>query len=215
MSDSEELRHWLANEDWYPSRHTQAWLSRTDPDVAADILASLAERADLESRNPAVQFIATFAAGFSPSGTIGGEGAIDRKAGIRAALMLAEMGDVRSVPPLVRIFEPYETRQSKYQAQIEKLLGGIFTQAAQNSTSEIVAVCADPARTLAERIWNERTNRDLTPVLADLLYSVARFLLATGNEQNRTVVQRIAENNATKPQRRNAQDQIRLLLQKP
>ncbi len=212
MSDSKELRHWLANEDWYPSRHTRLWLERTDPEVAADVLAGLAERADLESKNPAVQFLATFAAGFSPSGTIGGEAAIDRKAGIRAALMLAEMGDVRSVPPLVKIFEPYQTRQSKYQGQIEKLLSSLFTQAAQNPTPEIVPTCAAPARTLAERIWNERANYDLNQSLADLLVKTARLLIAIENEPNRLFLNQIVESATARPNRKQVQEQLRALL---
>jgi hypothetical protein len=184
----EDLRHWLEMEDWYLSRHTQEWLDRTPPSEAAEVLANIAEDADREPRGSwsgVAMAIAT--AGFSPSGAIAGKGPAKRKAGTRAALILADMGDLRSVPALARTFD----RQGKYQSLIESALLRILPAAEAEATGA-AAKYAPAVLDLAERI-REMSGRDLSPAHADLLIASLRFLNAAGSAPGRALLRTLAE----------------------
>ena len=114
IQSEDELRYWLVNEDWYMSRHTREWLERTPPDEAADLLARIAQDANPEPRSAWSMFLTGIASsGFSPSNAIAGKGPDERKAGTRAALMLANLNDARCVAPLVRVFETNGLWQNK------------------------------------------------------------------------------------------------------
>lgn len=115
-----DLRYWLSNEDWYPSRFTQHFLRDTPPAVAADTLARIAADAEPEPRSLWSLFVAAFAtSGFLPSG---GAQIGRRKAGVRAALLLADLNDGRSLAPLVRVFCTEPLFQNKYHREIEAAL---------------------------------------------------------------------------------------------
>src|SRR5690242_12732445 len=103
IESERDLRYWLTNEDWYMSSHTRRWLESTQLQEAADLLARIAEDANPEPRWGLSAFLSVLAvSGFSFTGAIAGKGPQIRKAGIRAALMLANLNDLRSIPPLVR-----------------------------------------------------------------------------------------------------------------
>lgn len=177
----EQLGYWLANEDWYMSRHTRQWLDQTPPAVATDTLARIAEQAAKEPQALWYRAAATFAAGFSPSGVADPRMAA-RKAGLRAALMLADLGDVRAVVPLVRVWEPDPARQGKYHPRIEESLSRLLA----NVAPEDVPVLAPELRALAQTVWQTGgERRDLSPLLADLLKIVFRLLESSG-EANST-----------------------------
>ncbi len=112
MSEAEEtLRYWLANEDWYPSACTTRFLKTTPPEEAADMLVLIAEDAQPEPHSYSVTLYNAFAtAGFMPSA--GGK-IPRRKAGVRAALLLAQLNDSRCISPLIRVFETQSVWQSK------------------------------------------------------------------------------------------------------
>ncbi|MES2459931.1 MAG: hypothetical protein V4671_05050 [Armatimonadota bacterium] len=198
-----DLRYWLANEDWYMSRYTREWLERTPPEIAADTLAAIAEDAVAEPRAPwAIVATVVASAGLATSDGIGGKGPGSRKAGTRAALILAERGDSRAIPPLVRVFSTGGFLQSKYQSQIETALAKLLESA--DAPSGLPTYAGD-IRTLAECIWQSGERQDLSPAHADLLLAAIRTLDAIGGPAELAIIRAIAEstagNVARQPQR--------------
>jgi len=185
-SGNEDLRYWLANEDWYMSQYTRRWLERTPPEAAANTLAAIAEGAEAEPRTgwPAVA-TALAASGFFPSDAIAGGKVQARKAGTRAALMLADLNDPRALAPLIRVFG-----QGKYQEQVEAALTRLLIGAVSHPASLPPHVAA--LRGLAERVWSVGDGKDLPTASAALLGAVLRALRAAGGEADLAVIRRIA-----------------------
>ena len=173
----EELHQWLADEDWYPSAHTKAWLEKTPRKEAADVLARFAQKADLEPLNPlSVAAMVGVMAGFVPSQGAMGRRVLDRKAGIRAALYLADFGDIRAVPPLCRLWTSAPFKKSKYHEQIEPALAKLLGQTTGDAPEETRAAVHD----LVVRVWKAKgPKRDLTAAQADLLVAALHFLSET------------------------------------
>ena len=194
-----DLRYWLANEDWYMSRYTREWLDRTPADTAANTLAEIAEDAVAEPRAPwAVVATIVASAGLATSDGIGGKGPGARKAGTRAALILADMQDGRAIPALIRVFSTGGFLQSKYQDQIETALTKYFST---EENGPEVARHAGDIRLLVERIWQSGERQDLTTSLADLLVAALHSLQSLGGWENVRVVTTIRETalaNATR-----------------
>lgn len=209
-----DLRHWLANEDWYMSRHTRRWLDTTPADVAADTLARIAEAAVPEPRSLWGVFLTAVAtSGFSPSGAIAGQGPADRKAGVRAALMLADLNDVRCVPPLVRVFETNPAWQNKYQELIEAALLRFLPRAADLPEARQYA---PDIHDLARRLWNPGdVRRDLPARSADLLLAAIRFLHGSGREPDHSLLESIAESTATGSNRLRVREVARAIIGVP
>jgi hypothetical protein len=207
----EELEYWLSNEDWYKSRFTQNWLKRTPPEVAVEVLAPLAAQADLEPRNPWAMFVRGFvASGFSATSAIAGQKIRIRRAGVRAALMLAELNDARAIPALVRVFEPNRNWQHKYQELIEDALVQFLS-----SEENIVraAPYADHLRNLARRIWESGNDRhDLSPRFATVLLAILPALAQTEGEENAALLKEIASHPVQAAQRRRVQEAVGGLL---
>lgn len=179
-SGEPDLRHWLANEDWYPSQFTRDFFERTPPVQANDELARIAEDADLEKLTPWSLFTIGFAlAGFTMSFGLAGPSINDRKAGIRAALYLAERGDVRAVPALARVWSKGGLLASRYQEQIDRAL----TQFLQNTPPSTTEAYRDALDALAQRVWTARGRRDLTEADAGLLLALLPHLSADGPVQ--------------------------------
>ena len=196
-----DLRYWLANEDWYPSRYTQQWMARTPKSEAADTLAAISEDAIAEPRAPwAVAATIVASAGLATSDGIGGKGPGSRKAGTRAALMLAEMGDARAIAPLVRVFTTGGFLRSKYQEQIEAALTKLLTGA---TDSLELAANAPDIRTLADRIRHSHNDRgDLPEVHTNLVIAAIRVLHAIGGAENTALLRTLAEDAVSSPGKR-------------
>ena len=210
MQQDEDLRYWLSNEDWYMSTYTRQWLERTPSAVAADVLAHIAEDAKPEPTD----FFSVLAIFFASSGLatstgIAGGGPKARKAGTRAALLLADMGDVRSVAPLVRVFTTGGMMQSKYQENIEKTLRHFLTRATEDPT---LAVPVSDIEILADRIWQYGNGqKELTPAFTDLLLTALQFLHVRGEESSKTLLKTIAESPVKGPNRQKIQQAAQTL----
>jgi hypothetical protein len=169
-TETDELRYWLANEDWYTSQYTRRWLDKTPPEQAANVLAHIAEGADAEPRAGWGAVVTAMAnSGFFPSDAIAGGKPQARKAGTRAALLLAEKGDPRCVAPLLRVYG-----QGKYAEQVRSALTGFLAGVPDPAA---VRPCVPALRALAEQVWQYGgTARDLAPADAALLVAVLRCL---------------------------------------
>ena len=205
----QELRYWLANEDWYMSRYTRDWLDRTPRDRAVDVLAGIAEGADREPRS-------VFAAGlllmawFSISGSVS-SGPNVRKAGTRAALMLAKLDDSRAIPALARVYSASGRRQGKYHELVEAGLAGILSRKAGDA--EIVGY-RGIVQERAEGVWKTfDRRRDLSAGAADLLIACFRVLAAPGMEADCGVLRAAAAEwgESNRPQLGRAADAARAL----
>lgn len=200
IQQNEDLRYWLGNEDWYMSQYTRQWLDRTPSDEAADILALIAEDAQPEPRE-FWSVLATFFAntGLATSTGIAGGGPKARKAGTRAALLLADKGDPRSIAPLVRVYSTGGMLQNKYQEDIEKTLTAFLTHAADDPD---LAVPVSDVEILVERTWAYGNGqRELTPAFTNLLLAAVRFLQSRGVASSKTVLQTIAQSPVKTPNR--------------
>jgi hypothetical protein len=186
----EELQYWLANEDWYPSRFTQNWLRRTPPAEVAETLNLLAQQAQPQPPGLLSRIGIIFATtGFATSSGITGGGPKVRKAGVRAALMLGDLNDLRAITPLVRVFDPYGFWQSKYQKEIEVTLTRLLSQA----TEQGAAAYRMEVQTLVNRILQDsRKRNDLSGPLTDLLITALNYLAAIGDEENQTFLANVA-----------------------
>jgi hypothetical protein len=209
-----DIRYWLANEDWYLSAYTRAWLERTPPDVAADILAQIAEDADLEARSSWSVFLMIFAvAGFSPSNAIAGKHPDDRKAGIRAALLLAGMEDARSIAPLVRVYETDPLRQSKYQERIEPALTRVLNHVLSAANDHEIHQYADDVRHLTSRAWGFGGGRRELPMgTTDLLLTALRWLGRSRTEADTRLLRLIAASQGRMPNRVRVKEAANALL---
>lgn len=187
----EELQYWLANEDWYPSRFTQNWLRRTPAAEVVETLNLIAQDAQPQPPCLLSRIGIIFATtGFATSSGIAGGGPQKRKAGVRAALMLGDLNDLRAITPLVRVFDPYGFWQSKYQKEIEVTLTRLLSQAAEQGG---VAAYRNEVQTLINRILQDSRKRsDLSGPLTDLLITSLHYLRAIGGAENQTFLTNVA-----------------------
>ena len=127
----------------------------------------------MDARSPGAALLTIVAvAGFSPSNGVAGGGPTARKAGVRAALMLADLGDRRAIVPLVRTLTGRSLWRSPYAALIETALAKLLTQAAPDTVREY----APSLETLWDFLWNENRRRDLASSRADLLITLLALL---------------------------------------
>lgn len=202
-----DLRHWLASEDVYMSQHTRQWLERTAPPEAADILARIAQDANREARGSWTRMLSDFAGVlFLPSGTLANKGFNVRKAGLRAALMLADRNDPRCIAPLARAFQTASEKQTKYQKATEAALIRCLARAAASHGEAAEGTpppCAAPdLRALAERIWNSGgIRRDLPRVFSDVLLLAIGLARRWGGEPDIALLQSIAGTDLKNPSR--------------
>lgn len=191
MTETEEtLRYWLAQEDVYPSRYTQNFLRNTPETEANDTLTGIAFDAEPEPHSYLAMLYTAFATvGFMPSA---GGRIPRRKAGVRAAMLLADRNDYRCVAPLVRVFETDAVWQNRYQTQIVSALTHFFAgNAGRISLPEVTR----DAERVAGRVWNHAPRRDLPPAWARLLVAALRFVRAIHIESD--ILQSIATANVS------------------
>jgi hypothetical protein len=161
------LQYWLANEDVYTSAYVLKWLERTPGDVAADMLAVIAKNARPESRSLWWMMFHGLASMLTTAEIISENSPAGRKAGIRAAMLLAHRGDLRALAPLVRVFEPHWFWRSKYQDSIEASLLHLLSHAPEET--DWTPYRTD-LRTLAEAIRRSgRKQQKLSVRQSDLL----------------------------------------------
>jgi hypothetical protein len=210
VQSEEDLRYWLAHEDWYMSSHTREWLERTPTGQAAAVLERIARDADPEPAATTRSVLMGILNAFSVSGELGRKDIQKRNAGARAAIMLADnLDDARCIPPLVRVFQTDGRRQSKYQELVETALTRFLSEA----SGPEIAPYAEDIRSLAERIREfSGGQRDLSPVFTDLLLAALRCLRALGGEPDLALLRAIAEAPETKPNRLRAKQAARALL---
>jgi hypothetical protein len=207
LIEDEELQYWLENEDWYRSRYTENWLQRTPPEAAANILAPLAEKADLEPRNPWAMLVRGFvASGFSPTSAIAGQKIRIRRAGVRAALLMADLDDARALPALIRVFEPNPNWQHKYQELIENALIRFLDSDDNQAKAEPYAA---HLRDLARRIWEADERHDLSPRFAEVLLSLIGTLGRFRDEETVAFLRSLAASSPANPNQQRVRDAAR------
>lgn len=197
--DLRTLLYWLANEDIYTSPYVRNWLKRTPREEAADVLAHISEYAQPESRSFFHQGFLGLLMMFTTAEVVTKKSPAGRKAGTRAAMLLANRNDLRSLAPLVRVFEPDWFWAGKYQAAIETALLQLLSEA--EGQPEIRAHAED-LRNLANRIWRSGPRRaDLSPRLTDLLLATLRLLKEIDGETDLALLKSLTEAKATQPNR--------------
>jgi hypothetical protein len=137
-------------------------------------------------------------AGLATSDGIGGKGPGARRAGTRAALMLADRGDPRCIAPLVRVFSTGGFLQNKYQDQIEAALTKFLTH--EGDRPEVARFAPD-IRLLADRLRQGGERGDLSPGRADLLIAILRCLEPLGGPENLALLRAIAGSASGSPAR--------------
>jgi hypothetical protein len=222
IESEKDLRYWLVTEDRYMSAHTRDWLERTAPVQAADTLARIAQDAQPETRPVWRVMLADFAGILLfTSDAVSHQGPNARKAGTRAALMLADRDDARCLAPLARVFETRPSQQSKYQKRIEDALTRVLSQeadrrqvAAQGQAGQQDARAA--VQTLAKRLWDHGgARRDLPDGFADLLLAALRYLHAPGGEPDQALLESIATSLPATPNRARVEKAAAALLALP
>lgn len=202
LSES-QLRRWLIHEDVYLSRHTREWLKTTPPEVAADMLARIAQDAALESAHPVALFLRGFVlAGFTPSMAILGGSVYDRRAGIRAAILLGRLGDPRAIEPLSRLWTDNRIIKSKYHNDFEAILIHLL----RHITPEEIVPYADALYDLLRRIWKSRPYRDLTASETELLLAGLGALPAAARTENAALRSLLNASAAAQPNRKRIQE---------
>jgi hypothetical protein len=194
ISKSEvDLRYWLYEEDIYTSRHTREWLARTDPREAAELLERIAQDAEIERLSPLKEFLMGMAVAFTTSSNLLGNAHKARKCGVRAALILAEMGNPRAIPPLVRILETDGRPEGKYQPHVEAALLRLLASKESNLPRYVPQM-----RDMLERIWRRRGGKgDIPARLAALLEAALPHIRGSGDPESRELLDSLASSSAT------------------
>ena len=193
------LHYWLANEDVYTSDYVRNWLTRTPPRQAMDTLARIAENARPEPHSMLYAIFRGMLMIFTTSETVSETGPAGRKAGLRAALLLAQHGDVRCIAPLVRVFETGWLWPGKYQEDIETALTRFLSASGDQPE---VRRYADDLRRLAERLWRSGGGRrELPEPHALLLIAILNSLRHGAEESDIALLRSIAGARPARPHR--------------
>jgi hypothetical protein len=209
------LRYWLATEDIYTSTYVREWLERTPLEEAAGILAGIAEYAQPEPHSFWYMFSRGFTMMFTTSEIISDRSPAGRKAGIRAALLLADMDDPNCLPPLARAFETQAFWEGKYQEAIEEALIRFLSDA--DGRPDIAPFAAD-INNLALRIWQSGGGRkELSPRRANLLIAALHCLKGIAGESEivllSLLLRLIAATRTSTPNRARVQEAAIALLE--
>jgi hypothetical protein len=198
------LQYWLVNEDVYTSSYVLKWLKRTPSQEAADTLACIAQQAYPESHSLAWMFFHGLTAMLTTAEIVSKNSPAGRKAGIRAALLLAGRNDPRALAPLARVFEPHWFWESKYQPAIEAALLSFLSKAEPGLN---LSSYRDALLGVAERLWHNGAGRkELSARRADLLIALLQQLSTGGEERERRLLKTISAGEARSLQRGRVQE---------
>jgi hypothetical protein len=193
------LNYWLATEDVYTSDYVRNWLKRTPPHEAMNVLARIAENASPEPHSVLYSAYRGCLMIFTTSEAVSEKGPAGRKAGVRAALLLAQHNDARCLPPLIRVFETHWLWIGKYQEDIEAALLRFLRDAGDRP--EIRRYTGE-LRRLAERLWRiGGGRRELSARHADLLEAILHSLRHDAEEPDLALLRTLAASRATSPNR--------------
>jgi hypothetical protein len=191
-----KLLYWLANEDVYTSDYVRGWLERTPPEQAADDLFLIARLAQPEPHSIWYAFLRATIMVLATADSVSELSPAGRKAGLRAALLLAKRGDTRAIAPLARVFETEGMWKGRYQDAIEAALLQLLSGGEGQSG---IHEYAEALRGLAAQIWRSSRGKDLPPRLADLLIAALRRLSIEGAPEDITLFKSIASQRTTTP----------------
>lgn len=207
------LQYWLANEDVYTSAYVRKWLERTPPDEAADTLASIARYARPEPHSLLWMLFHGLTATLTTAEIISENSPAGRKAGIRAAILLASLNDSRALPPLARVFETHWFWESKYQAAIEGALLRLLTEVPGDTD---LRPYREDLLQVAGRIWQVGGGRaELSARRADLLIALLQRLAPITGEAEAALLKTIVSAEARTPQRSRVKEAAAKLLTAP
>lgn len=203
------LQYWLANEDLYMSSWVRKWLERTPPEEAEAMLAEIAEMAQPESHSLLRMYFHGLISMLTTAEIISEKSPAGRKAGTRAAMMLANRGDLRALAPLVRVFEPHWFWKGKYQEAIEAALLHLISHAPEET--DWTPHHSD-LRTLAEAVWQIGGGRqELSARQADLLLAALRPLRSGSATATASLLKTISSADVRTPQRRRVREAVAAL----
>ncbi len=185
------LRYWLATEDVYISPYVREWLAKTDRCAAVDTLFGFALHAASEPRSIFRMMINGYMVVFSSSEIVRDNTPGARKAGKRAALLLASMGDLRSLQPLVNAFEAHWFWQGSYQTEIEKALLKLLSNLPPSAN---LSAQMDNLVKLANIIWKLKSR--ITERQAEILIQILPLLRANGSVTDMAILKKIASCNS-------------------
>lgn len=209
-SDIQYLVYWLANEDVYTSDYVRKWIESTPREEAAGVLAELANMAQPEPRSFWYGMFRAYMVAFGTSDSVNPKGPAGRKAGTRAGMLLANMGDPRAIPPLVRVFETEWHRLGKYQAAIESSLIRVLGKTLDLSDQEPYV---SSVRELAFRLWRSgQGQKELSTRHTELLSASLTWLEKPGGEDEMALFNTIAQTPTSTPHRRRIKDEAVALL---
>jgi hypothetical protein len=193
------LKYWLANEDVYTSNYVRKWLERTPSKEAADTLDTIAQYAGPEPHSLWWMLFHGLTAMLTTAEIISEKSPAGRKAGIRAATLLAGLHDPRALPLLIRAFETHWFWEGKYQVAIESALLRFFSEAPADLD---LTPYREHLQKLADRIWQiGRGRTELTSRKADLLIALLHRLAPMNGEAVTALLQTIVTSEARTPQR--------------
>jgi len=204
------LQYWFANEDIYTSAYVRKWLERTPSDEVGDVLAGIAQYALPEPHSLLWMVFHALTAMLTTAEIISEKSPAGRKSGIRAAMLLANLGDLRALAPLVRVFEPHWFWKGKYQEGIEAALLHLLSHTPD--TTDWTPYRSD-LHTLVNSVRQMgRGRQELSTRQTDLLIIALKRLASAADAEATALLQTIASADARTPQRTRVQEEARKLL---
>ena len=193
------LRYWLANEDIYTSAYVRKWLERTPREAAVDTLAEMARTARPESHSLLRMMFHALTAMLTTAEIISDNSPAGRKAGIRAAMLLAGMNDPRALPPLARVLETHWFWEGKYQAAIEAALLRLLADVPE--TLDLSPYRTDLRKIVEDLLQFGHGKQEISSRRADLLIAALKRLAPIAEETDFSLLQKIASAQVRTPQR--------------
>ncbi len=164
----------------------------------AEMLTKIANVANHEPHTLWTLLFNSFVGVFTTSEVVTEHSPAGRKAGIRAALLLASWNDPRSLKPLALAFETDWFWQGSYQDAIETALHRFLS----NPDNHDLEIQSEPLRILAQRVWRSGgVGRELAPRRADIIQYILKILSKMDEPANVKLIQAIAVSKARTPNR--------------
>ena len=201
------VRYWLANEDRYMSGYVRNYLETTPFSEASDDLALIATSAGCEPHSLLNALLGGFLKVFTTAESVNERSPAGRKAGIRAALLLAHRQDPRCLAPLVRSLELGIFWAGAHQRRMEEALI-LFLESSPEAMD--LTPYSQTLSDLAKRIWRSRSLRkDLSGERISLLLLSLDWLKRIGGEKDWDLPVEIASAKTSQLGRKQAQDHLK------